>query len=197
MKTLYNKVRAVEKLFKELEKETEKFKNSTNLNCKKGCSNCCKSPEVEATILEFLPFAYYAFKEGKALEYYDKFKSGSNSLVCNFYNPMDIEFNGGGCSQYIYRGLICRLFGFSAVKNKKEEKQLVTCSIIKTELFINYQEATKQINMKLKVPMMNEYYMKLRTIDYNLSERHLPINQAILKALEFVMAYYSYRKRSA
>jgi Fe-S-cluster containining protein len=197
LKTLYNKVRAVEKLFRELDNNIAVFQQKSGLNCLVGCSNCCKNPDVEATILEFIPFAYKAFKEGKADEYYEKFKNHSNSEICNFYDPLSIFKLGGACTNYQRRGLICRLFGFSAIKNKNDLKQIVTCKEIKISQSINYEIASSKINSKLKIPMMNEYYMKLYNIDPNLGSKLYPINKAVLHSLEYVMSYYSFRKKSA
>jgi Fe-S-cluster containining protein len=197
MKTLYNRVRAVEKLFRELDFEINNFQSRSGLKCLKGCSLCCKKPDIDATALEFLPFAYYAFKNSKAEEYYEQFKNNINTNICNFYNPFLSGLTGGGCSVYFKRGLICRLFGFSAVKNKYEQKQIVTCGKIKENFSNEFQKSSIDINNGLKIPMMNEYYLRLYNIDPNLASKHYPINTAVIKSLEYVLAYYSFRKKSA
>ncbi len=43
--------------------------------------------DIEATILEFLPFAFYLNKEGKAEEWYEKLKI-SDSSICLILNPI-------------------------------------------------------------------------------------------------------------
>ena len=197
MRSLYNKVRAVEKLYKELSKSGAAFKEKAGYDCIKGCSACCQKADIEATILEFLPLAYYAFRDGRADELYNKFKNSDDSSICGNYNPFLTEINGGACSEYVHRGMICRLFAFSAITNKAGLKQLVACKTIKTEFALSYEIAQKNINISLKVPMMNEYYMRLYNIDPSLATKYYPINEAILRSLEYVMMYYSFRRKRA
>ncbi|MEJ0055716.1 MAG: hypothetical protein WDN75_08745 [Bacteroidota bacterium] len=72
--------------------------------------------------------------------------------------------------------------------------ELVTCSIIKTEQYVAYNEAEKKIETGGEVPVMSDYYMQLHGIDYQLTKDFYPINEAIRKAIETVLHYYAYRK---
>jgi hypothetical protein len=56
-----NKVRLLEELFEKLEKETTSFQTETNLNCLSGCGQCCSKPDIDASPLEFLPWAFNLF----------------------------------------------------------------------------------------------------------------------------------------
>ncbi len=187
---LPEKVKAVEELFQKLDDEISSFQVKSTLHCKMGCGKCCFKSDIEATILEFLPFAYYLYKEGKAEEWLIKIKS-SESSICQILNPSQ---NGVGlCSEYQYRGLICRLFGFSARTNKYGKKELVTCQIIKTEQEEAYQSSESMLEQGLEVPVMNQFYMQLHGIDDELTRNFYPINTAIRHAIEEVMHYYAYR----
>src|SRR5690349_12554142 len=127
---LEEKIAAVEELFQRLDDEIAKFQSGSGLHCKFGCGKCCFKPDIEATTLEFLPFAYHLYKTNRAFEWLEKLKSSDSSL-CLILNPTQ---NGAGlCSEYTYRGMICRLFGYSARTNKYSKPELVTCQIIKTE----------------------------------------------------------------
>jgi hypothetical protein len=102
---------------------------------------------------------------------------------------------GGMCSEYPDRGLMCRLFGYAARRNKEGTAELVTCAIMKTsqnENYNNFQE--KLLKEEYMPPFFTDYYMKLRNIDADLCEL-MPINRAIATALKSVMHYYSYRRR--
>ncbi len=187
---LEDKVKAVEIVFKNLDSAIAKFQSTSSLHCKFGCGKCCFKPDIEATILEFLPFAYYLNKEGKAEEWYERLKL-NDSPICLILNPT--QGGTGLCSEYTYRGLICRLFGYSARTNKHGMHELVTCSIIKTEQTTAYQEAERKIETRSEVPVMSDYYMQLHGIDYLLTKDFYPINEAIRKAIEAVLHYYSYR----
>jgi Fe-S-cluster containining protein len=184
------KVREVESVLKKLDEEIAAFQSWSALHCKFGCGKCCFKPDIEATILEFIPFAYHLHQQDKAFEWLEKLKE-SNSSVCLILNPT--QSGAGLCSEYTHRGLICRLFGYSARTNKYSERELVTCQIIKTEQSENYQKAVEGIASGNTVPMMNQFYMQLHGIDMDLTRDFYPINVAIKKAIETVLHYYAYR----
>ena len=189
--TLEVKVKAVEAVFTELDREIAAFQEWSTLHCKFGCGKCCFKPDIEATVLEFLPFAFYLHRQEQAMQWYDRLEKEIPE-VCTILNPT--RAGSGLCSEYPYRGLICRLFGYSARTDKYGRKELVTCEIIKTEQAGMFVEAQKKIvNGTGNVPMMHAYYLKLHAIDPDLSRDFFPINLAIRKAIETVLAYYAYR----
>ncbi len=188
--SMEEKVQAVESVFNKLDQEIASFQSWSGLHCKFGCGKCCFKPDIEATILEFLPFAHQLHKEGKAFEWLEKLKS-TDSSICLILNPT--QSGAGLCSEYPYRGLICRLFGYSARTNKYAEREFVTCQIIKTEQSENYEQAVDKIAKGSDIPMMNQYYMQLHAIDIDLTRDFYPVNIAIRKAIETVLHYYAYR----
>jgi Fe-S-cluster containining protein len=187
---LIEKVREVERVFKGLDEAIGSFQNWSTLHCKFGCGKCCSKADIEATALEFLPFAHYLYQQELAFEWLEKIKA-TDQDICLILNPT--QAGAGQCSEYLYRGLICRLFGYSARTNKYGDKELVTCQIIKTEQAPAYELAQKKVIKDEKVPIMNQYYMQLHAIDAELARDFYPINQAIKKAIETVLHYYAYR----
>jgi Fe-S-cluster containining protein len=185
------KVAAVEEVFQKLDQHIAGFQSWSSLHCKFGCGKCCFKPDIEATILEFLPFALHLYKNNQAEEWLNKLNE-TDSSVCLIVNPT--QAGAGLCTEYPHRGLICRLFGYSARTNKYSKKELVTCQIIKTEQASAYHQAqTKIENDEEGVPVMNQYYMQLHGIDFELTRDFYPINTAIRKAIETVLQYYAYR----
>ncbi len=187
---LPEKVAAVEKVFRELDAEIAKFQSASTLHCGWGCGKCCFKPDIEATVLEFLPFALYLYGQDRALDWLSKLDE-TDSSICLILNPS--QAGAGLCSEYPHRGLICRLFGYSARTNKYGANELVTCQIIKTEQAEAFRSAEEKIAEGMPVPVMNQYYMQLLAIDADLATVSYPINQAIRKAIETVMHYYAYR----
>jgi Fe-S-cluster containining protein len=187
---LEQKVKAVEEVFQKLDQEIARFQSWSSLHCKFGCGKCCFKPDIEATILEFLPFALHLYKNNRAEEWLAKLSS-SDSSICLILNPT--AETAGLCTEYPYRGLICRLFGYSARTNKYSQKELVTCQIIKTEQAGAYQHTELKIEEGADVPVMNQFYMQLHGIDFELTRDFYPINIAIRKAVETVLQYYAYR----
>jgi uncharacterized protein len=188
--SIQEKVEQVELVFHNLDSEIATFQAATNLHCKFGCGKCCFKPDIEATILEFLPFAFYLYKEGVAEDWLIKMENNESSL-CPILNPT--QSGAGLCSEYIYRGLVCRLFGYSARTNKYAQRELVTCQIIKTEQNENFDLAEKKISEGGAIPVMSNYYMQLHAIDFELTNQFYPIKLAIKKAIETVLQYYIYR----
>jgi len=188
--SLQEKVKSVEALFEKLDAEISKFQSATSLHCKFGCGKCCFKSDIEATALEFLPFALHLHQSNRAEEWLDRLQE-TEAEICLILNPT--QAGSGLCSQYPHRGLICRLFGYSARTNKYGKRELVTCQIIKTEQTTAFTAAAHKIDEGLDVPVMNEFYMQLASIDFDLSRDFFPINMAIRKAIETVLHYYAYR----
>ena len=188
-----NKVLQVEKLFDLLDIEISTFQTSTNLHCYTGCGKCCNKPNIDASPLEFLPWAFYLFLNGQAEAMLEELKQKTDSN-CQLYRPLTLlETNNGSCSNYKYRGLICRLFGYAASRDKYGELRLATCKIIKENQHKNFLQTEEAISKGLYVPIFTDYYMNLAQIDYQLGTKMLPINKAIIAALEEVLQYYAYR----
>jgi uncharacterized protein len=193
--SLIRKVRKVLDLFKELDNEISVFKVESGIECKTGCGECCLYPKVHATILEFLPFAYKMIIEGKAIDLLEKLKiEDAYSFNCIIYSPLSLPSHKGHCSDYENRGLICRLFGYSANLKKDGTPGMITCKIIKTNHSEFFKNSESLSEYSKHLPIASEYYSKLQSIDLTLSLTTYPINIAIRKALEYGLSYYAYRK---
>lgn len=191
--SIEKRINAVEALFSKLEIEIKNFQNYTTLSCVAGCGKCCTNPEIDASPLEFLPWAFHLYLQGNA-EKVLRDLNKSTSSRCYIYNPLSLlDKNNGNCSQYKYRGLICRLFGFGATTDKYGQYRLATCKIIKEGQKEAFEKSSKDINNQLSVPIFTDYYMKLSQIDFRLGNQIVPINKALQYAIEEVLQYYSYR----
>jgi uncharacterized protein len=192
MSTLPQKVKSVMRVYDRLDRDIAKFQDKSQLRCLNGCGECCKKPDIEAGIVEFLPLALDLYDRGIAESTLDELANKPDSL-CHVFRPHITHF-GGMCNAYPHRGLICRLFGFTARVNKDNQRELVTCKYIKTEQSEAFNNATAAIAKGENVPIMSEYYYRMQSIDPNL-QGFYPINVAMAKAIEIVLHYYAYRKR--
>lgn len=193
--SIYKKVREVEKVFDLLQKHIATFQQDSDLHCLSSCGKCCSKPDIEASVLEFFPLAYHLYKEKKAFDVLDMLQHNQNSY-CIILQPFLGQGDTGFCGNYKYRGLICRLFGFSARRDKYGNKNLVTCKSIKESQPAQFEAIGEKIEAGLiDVPMMSNYSMMLHAIDFQLASRHYPINIAIKMAIENVLSYYSYRSK--
>ncbi len=194
--SIKRKVKAVEKLYTELEKEMEVFRNGTGMHCIAGCGKCCFKADIEASVLEFLPFAYHLYQEQQAEIWLEKLNDLPEGQLCLILDTLGSGQNTGRCTAYPHRGLICRLFGFSAAFDKYGNRRLSTCKIIKTELPEIHGKAEAWVKEGQTTPVMRNYYFRLCHIDHRLTDTFYPINQAIKRAIEEVLAYYAYRRVS-
>ncbi|WP_317206472.1 YkgJ family cysteine cluster protein [Allomuricauda sp. M10] len=181
----------VENLFGQLEKESTQFQKSSGLSCVSGCGKCCSYSQIEASPLEFLPWAFHLFLTGGAEETLDALNANPNTH-CFLFKPLS-ALDQGHCGSYPYRGLICRLFGFGATRDKYGSLRLATCKIIREGQAEQYKTVNEAIVKGLYVPVFTDYYMQLNQIDYALGSKLLPVNKALKMALEEVLQYYTYR----
>ena len=191
--SIEEKIRQVEVLFDRLEIEIKAFQSETHLHCKAGCGKCCSTPNIDASPLEFLPWAFHLFLNGKAEETLKELSTISTKN-CFLYRSLSVlEYHKGSCSNYRYRGLICRLFGYGATTDKFGKLRLATCTIIKKEQQENFTKAEVAINKGTSIPIFTHYYMQLAQIDLRMGVNLLPINEALKIAIEEVLHYYAYR----
>ncbi len=189
--TLEEKIFQVEQFYASLEIDLMEFQNESKLSCIKGCSSCCQSPEIETTILELLPLAFYLYKENKAEAFYDALLENP-SPTCALYNPIGTVIQKGGCANYPYRALVCRLFGFSYTRDKIGKPKLLTCSTIKETHAEAYEKSIAHATDITTLPMASNYQSQLTAIDPNLSQQFYPINKAMIQAIEIVMTHFRY-----
>lgn len=191
--SLRQKVQEVEETFSLLSQEMSAFQGWSKLTCKTGCGKCCDKPDIEATVLEFLPFAYHVYMLRQSEAWLARINEHQGSL-CLFFTGNSVT-GSGSCEQYKHRGLICRLFGFSARTNKYARREFVSCQTIKTNQSEDYQVTAEKVRTGEPIPVMNQYYMRLMAIDPDFGRQFYPINTAIKLAIEAVMHHYAYDQR--
>lgn len=174
----------VEQLFTDIDAKITRFKEASALRCVDGCGECCKKRDIEATVLEFLPLAAYLWEKGEALSVLEKLESDHMPDTCVFFASDPGQEGKGCCSVYSFRGLICRLFGFSVVLDKNSKPRFSTCTFIKEQHPTEFHNAEKLIEEGFDVPVMIHYASRLISIDPDLGRKFLPINIAIRTAIE-------------
>ena len=160
MKTLPQKVKDVQRVYAALDRHIDRLQQSTGMHCPAGCGQCCKKPDIEASPVEFLPLALSWLDEGILWEQYEALQKKEDTL-CFVFRPNITKF-GGLCNAYDHRGLICRLFGYSARLDKEGRKELVTCKKIKEE---QPEAMVKSEDHSKKIPVMTHYYSRMASID--------------------------------
>lgn len=186
---MLDKIRKVERVFKQLDKEASKLSQQSGIKCLNNCSLCCMKKGLEANVLEFLPLAFYLVKNNqheKALEFLE-----TNPEFCINLKREPESGNTSGCSAYQYRGLICRLFGSAAVRDKVGNLSVYTCTYLKAEYPEKFKIFNEKINSGTSAPVVSDYYYQIYFIDSQLANDYNPINISIRKAIEKVAYYYT------
>ncbi len=186
---MLKKIRKVEQVFKQLDKETQKFAKQSKLKCLTNCNMCCLKKGLEANVLEFLPFAYYLVQNNLHEEALDLLET--NPEFCINLAKSQTPGVTAGCAVYEHRGLICRLFGFSGIPDKNGKLSIYTCHDMKTEFSEEFKISSEKINSGMRIPIVTDYYYKIYFIDNQMANDYNPINVSIKKAIEKVAYYYT------
>ncbi len=189
---MLEKIRKIERVFKQLDRETQKFGKQSNLKCLTNCNLCCLKKGLEANVLEFLPLAYHLVQNNLHDAALDLLDTEPEHCINLAKNPELGQT--AGCGAYEQRGLICRLFGFSAVRDKNSKLSVYTCTHIKHEYPEEFKRASEGINNKgMNIPLVTDFYYQIYFIDTQMANDYNPINVSIRKAIEHVAYYYSNR----
>lgn len=180
MDNIKDKVKAVEEIFDEIDKDILFFQQESGLKCKQRCIECCLKTDIEASLLEFLPLAWWLLGTN-SFEYWLKIAESSGSRHCIFLDKQERV-----CRIYKKRGLICRLFGFSFKLDKNNKPQLIACPYLKKKFHFSLSLST--------LPIASHYSMRLIAIDPYLANQRYQINIAIYKALQLVATYMHFKK---
>ena len=172
------------KLYAEMDRKISGFQSSTGLHCPPGCGRCCLSLNVEATILEMIPVAREIHKRREAYQWLKRIEDTGEGFPCVFYLPDPMIHGNGRCIHYRLRPLLCRLFGFAAVKNKYGHPVFATCMHIKKNMPDQVKEVYVMILKGLKVPCFSDFSIRISGMGPSLGGRLLPINLALRIALE-------------
>lgn len=212
MPHLLSCIQQVEAIFDQCDREIAAFQKETGLHCMAHCSHCCDKKDIESSPLEFLPLAMHlmTLEEGCFSDYIGKSKHQKRAALQIFLDHLERRSlkasetclfhkrsaQAWGCSVYFKRGLICRLFGFSARLNKQGQPEMITCSRIKTRFKARFNAAQDQIKAGLVIPIIQNYYMRLYAVEPRLATMRYPINLALYKAFEFIYLFESSLKIS-
>ncbi len=181
-------------LYKDLDKEIGELQKQSGLHCPPGCGFCCQRPtrEIEATILEMIPAALALIEEGQGSFFRDRAQEAGEAGRCVFYSPINEATFSGTCGRYTFRPLVCRLFGFGAIKNKQGKLEISYSIVMKKTLATVLDSTDKKLTEGMMAPLYSDYGTRLRGIDSPWTQDSYPLNLALQKALEWVFLRQRY-----
>lgn len=191
---MLQKIRQVERIFREMDTELSRLRNVTGVTCPEGCILCCLKPDMEASVLEFLPLAWYLVTSGQHHEVIETIESGQR--ICAALNTLRADDKVPGCRFYKYRGAICRLFGSAAIRDSKTRKlSLYSCKTLKENYASSWADISDRLNLQSKLPVVSDFYFRLVAVDPYMSADYHPVNQSICLAIEKVALFVQHRPK--
>ena len=172
----------VVELYRDLDAAVAGFVSRSGLACPPGCSHCCLSEKVEATVLECLPLAFELFRTFQAELILKRLERCDNENRCILYRSDYAETGLLGCTQYPYRAVVCRLFGFAGNRDRDGISRLALCRVMKETAapnLIPMAFAARDIPM----PLFADAGLRITTLHPGLGTERLPINSALRQAL--------------
>lgn len=186
---LLNLSRQMQQIFDEADAETSQYGQAMGLSCPPGCGSCCETPDIEATVLEFLPFAIRCWEDGSLEAWLQKLQENPSPL-CPFFQPIIPSSAKGRCLNYDARPLICRLFGYAARRGKTGGLEHVACNVqrkLDEGLNTRFQQwVTMQTTV---VPVMAEFALRITSLNPDLCSKRLPLREGMREALQYVAFY--------
>lgn len=192
-----NEVRAIERLFKVLDKDIQELRDQTGISCVENCIKCCTTPHIEATALEFYPLAYHLYKIDQAESILTKIEQNNNPSICPILNHLSIGGNRPGCLFYNHRGLMCRLFSYSYSTDKYGRRRMNTCKTIRMGHPEQLDKANEILGMRTLGPKASNFYSRLQIIDFYEAQRLYPIGDAVRIAIETIITNLHYKGNKA
>lgn len=159
----------------------EHFKLVSGIACPAGCVLCCHSKKVEATVAEMVPLAFHLFATQQAELLLKRLENTDHSEPCILFRPDLREEFGGGCSQYPFRALVCRLFGFAGRMDQYGREQFRLCR----HMASSYSTIEVEGNMS-KLPLFQEFGVAITSLHPYLGTERMNINHALYQALSKV-----------
>jgi len=171
-------------LYARLDHEVAAFAAASGLSCPQGCGICCLPDKVEATVVEMVPLALEVLRTGEAEHAVEELLSAGANRRCILYRQEWTLQGRWGCSRYPHRPVVCRLFGFAGNLDRHGIPRLAHCRGMKAAgiggggLVLDHPQ----------FPMVRfaAAGMAARAIYPDLGREALPINEALLRALERV-----------
>ena len=166
--------------YTQVDQQIGKFQLKSGLRCLTGCGQCCPDAPVHVTMVEMFPAANEILLRGEGNLWIERIQALTEKSTCIFYSWKPAPDMPGHCTFYTWRPMVCRLFGFAAIRNRNGRKILSICKVLKEQ---KPMEAAAAVALQNEAPTFSEASGLIYEIEPGLGTRLLPINTALVKAI--------------
>jgi Fe-S-cluster containining protein len=110
-------------IYAEADRLTAAVADATGLACPTGCGACCVRTQPHVSVADVAPLARAAIAAGEGEALHAR-ATALGAGPCALFAPGQLP---GGCTVYAIRPIICRLFAFAAVRDKRGAPELAIC----------------------------------------------------------------------
>ncbi|MBN1296418.1 YkgJ family cysteine cluster protein [bacterium] len=175
--------RDVFRIYQEIERSNRRIRMKTGLHCITPCGQCCWSRTIEATVTEVIPLVAHLLREQCLEPVIDRLDRSEPGDLCVLFSPNLEPGRDGFCTQYRYRPLVCRTFGFSARRNKDGVPVPQVCRLVKQSDPSSVARFDIQCRTGM-VPTMQTYFQRIAALEPIRGYRLMPINQALKDCID-------------
>ncbi|MCX8013551.1 MAG: YkgJ family cysteine cluster protein [Rectinema sp.] len=152
----------LEQLYAEIARAQERFLEATlssgfSLSCPRGCGSCCDHFVPDVIPIEAELIAYHVLTH--------RIHVPTDAQYCPFHDPSNAE---GHCRIYPARPLICRFFGFSAVRDRNGRPAFRLCRHMPAPQGLSSRMLDAELlaaTFDAVPPVMSDYALKVAAID--------------------------------
>jgi uncharacterized protein len=169
-------------LYQDADRATAALTDATGLACPPGCGECCAKHDPHVTVADVEPLAEAAIAAGAEVA-----EAQLDRALAAPAGPCIHFVEGrlpGGCTVYELRPILCRLFGFSAVRDKHGAATLAACELHKEHAPELAARAAAHVAGGGDVAILAEYQARADGLGDPARTEQLPINVALARALE-------------
>lgn len=175
-------------LYRTADELTATVSSAAGLVCPTGCGACCVRAAPHVSVSDVAPIARAAVASGEAEALLARARA-TGAGPCVLFAPGQLA---GGCTVYPIRPLVCRLFAFTAVRDKRGQAELAMCR----EHVAADPDAPTRARAYLDGGGAVGYFADLQTEAHEPADgpaELVPINVALASALERELLRAQYR----
>jgi Fe-S-cluster containining protein len=172
-------------LYEQLDRDVASFVTKSGMHCPPGCGACCLSPHVETTVAEMLPLALMLFERDEVEAVIERLQE--SGTTCVQYESLPGQPEKGRCRSYAERPVLCRLFGYMGSRDKTGQPRYGACRILQKLEAERIQRIEGELKSgTLEIPFLAPAHERVAEIGGSLGVEMMPINRALMRAIEIV-----------